>query len=72
MPATTRRLSPPRRELLEKLVSAGGRLDEQALTVPGKRLMTRMERDALVQRGLGGPKARWGYAITDAGKAALS
>lgn len=48
-----RHLSAPRRALLERLQAAGGSVTGKSLTVPARRLASRMERDGLVAWDVG-------------------
>lgn len=70
-------ISKPRRDLLDALVTYGGTLKATQLTVPDRRLATRMQSDGLVQWRAPAIQSRHTCIgqtlhITDAGRAALS
>ena len=70
-------LTKPRRSLLEALMMYGGQLKAEQLTVPDRRLATRMQSDGLVAWKAPGISSRHTclgqtVQITDAGKIALS
>lgn len=69
-------LSRPRRALLETLNAAGGKLMADRLTVPDRRLATRMQSDGLVEWQMPLMQSRHTCAgqtvsITEAGREAL-
>lgn len=69
-------LSKPRRDLLSALVTYGGALKATQLTVPDRRLATRMQGDGLVEWQMPDIQSRHTcvgqtVSITDAGRASL-
>lgn len=69
-------MTKPRRNLLEALVTYGGQLKAEQLTVPDRRLATRMQADGLVVWKAPGISSRHTCLgqtvhITDAGRVAL-
>lgn len=70
-------LTKPRRSLLEALVTYGGSLKATQLTVPDRRLATRMQSEGLVQWKAPAIQSRHTCIgqtvyITDAGRSALA
>ena len=69
-----KRLSEPRRQVLQASVETGGSLPGRELSVPAKRVASRMVRDGLVQWSV--PDDRpphlddWTLNITDVGRSA--
>ncbi|MGY3582352.1 hypothetical protein ACVIGB_000724 [Bradyrhizobium sp. USDA 4341] len=70
------RLSKPRRTLLETLAVRGGTVKAEQLTVPDRRLATRMQSDGLVRWEMPDIQSRHScigqrVTLTDAGREAL-